>query len=338
MCRMAFASPQLLGKRKSPEDSADEDTVLGYPLHVGKAVKDEKKIKQPEAAEIGLVPEVAFRWMFSGPSNSGKTNLARWILDKYYQKQDGKSFFDRIYLFSPTAKLDPVWKDLEGLRASDRITELDKGGKEKLFSIFNTSISRAKATGKDKAPHTLVIIDDGIADQQFMNSREFMKVFIAGRHGNISIMILTQSYSKVPRTPRMQLTALSMFPSKTTEIERLQIEHGPLTLGKWDFIDMVKYATRKTDQDKYPFFFLDTNKPEECRFRKGLHEILEPKDMAGNDETNQDAKAAYSQEEGHEDASACIPRQPNKKRPHEQSLSSQADSRQRSQRLRRRER
>jgi len=89
---------------------------LEYPLQVSKAVEGDPHIDQPEASRMGLVPEVAFRWMFSGPSNSGKTNLARWVLDKYYIKGPGQSFFDRIYLFSPTGKLDPVWKDLDAVR------------------------------------------------------------------------------------------------------------------------------------------------------------------------------------------------------------------------------
>lgn len=248
-----------------------------YPLMVSKAVKGDPTIKQPEACDLGIVPKVAFRWMFSGPSNSGKTNLARWVLDKYYSKEEeGKSFFDRIYLFSPTGKLDPVWKDLDGCRPSDRVTELNEQGVEKLHDVFEAGLRRTKAMGKDKAPHELVIFDDAIADTKFLNSKEFLKMFVAGRHGNISCMVLTQSYVKVPRSVRMQITALSMFPSRVTEIERLCDEHGPVDMSKNDFISMVKYAITKTETDQYPFFFLDTGVPENRRFRRCLNEVLIP--------------------------------------------------------------
>ena len=249
---------------------------LEYPLQLSKAVEGDPHIDQPEASRMGLVPEVAFRWMFSGPSNSGKTNLARWVLDKYYIKGPGQSFFDRVYLFSPTGKLDPVWKDLDAIRPSDRITELNLMGKDRLKDIFDGGLRRTKAMGKDKAPHELVIFDDAIADVKFLNSQDFLKVFVAGRHGNISCMVMTQSYVKVPRSVRMQITALAMFPSRVTEIERLCDEHGPVNMSKNDFISMVKYAIAKTEGEKYPFFFLDTCQPEERRFRRCLNEYLCP--------------------------------------------------------------
>lgn len=62
----------------------------------------EPELKQPRYA--GVIPKVNFRWILSGPSKSGKSNLARWSLDKYYTDGRGKSWFDEIYLLSPTGK------------------------------------------------------------------------------------------------------------------------------------------------------------------------------------------------------------------------------------------
>lgn len=314
-CKRKRPEPESdLKDEDKSEDKEEEDPgpmVGGFHLRVGKAVKNEKEIKQPQAAEAGIVPKVAFRWVFSGPSNSGKTNLARWVLDNMYKGNNGKSFFDRIYLFSPTAKLDPVWKDLKGLRNGDRVTELDEKGMGRLFEVFNRAIKRAKALGKDKAPHELVIIDDSIADTRFLNSLGFTKVFIAGRHGNVSVFMMTQSYNKVPRTARMQATAISMFPSKVSEIERLHDEHGPLKMNKKDFIRMVKYAIMKTKDEQYPFLFIDTNKPEEERFRRCFYEILQPTPSKDEEVLEPDA---YSQQEDHELLSASSPHQPKAKR------------------------
>lgn len=263
-----------------------------YPLTIGKAVKGDPVIAQPEASELGLVPKVAFRFMVSGPSNSGKTNLCRYMLDKYYVKAPGQSFFDRIYLFSPTAKLDPVWKDLEGLRPSDRITELDASGTARLSEVFDNGLRRTKAMGKDRAPHELIIFDDAIASTKFLNSEYFLKVFVAGRHGNLSCMVLTQSYIKVPRSVRMQVTGLFMFPSRVTEIIRLAEEHGPISMSTSDFIEMVKYAITKTETEKYPFFMIDTNQPEESRFRRCLNEVLIPTSSSASSSSNGDPALA----------------------------------------------
>lgn len=247
-----------------------------FPMKVGKAVADDKPVQQPAAVEAGLITKVAFRFMFSGPSNSGKTNLARWLLDNYYVANGGGSFFERIYLFSPTGKLDPVWKDLDNLRPGDRITKLGKAETKKLQTIFDRGTRRTKTMGKSEAPHELVIFDDAIASVKFLNSPEFLGMFVAGRHGNISCMVMTQSYIKIPRSVRMQITALAMFPSRTTEIERLYTEHGPICMNKNEFIGMVQYAIRKTPEEQYPFFYLDTLQPEASRFRRNLEEVLVP--------------------------------------------------------------
>lgn len=323
-------------KKESSSDENEQQYIGEFPLVVGKAVKDDKKLKQPKAAEAGIVPKVAFRWMFSGPSNSGKTNLARWTLDKMYQVGPGKSFFDKIYLFSPTAKLDPVWKDLDGLRPGDRITDLEKGGKQKLLEIFENGIRRTKAIGKDKAPHTLVIIDDSIADVKFLNSRDFLRIFIAGRHGNVSVMVMTQSYNKIPRTCRMQLTAVSMFPSKVSEIERLWDEHGPVDMGKWEFVDMVKYAIKKTETEKYPFFFVDADKPEDERFRRCFYEILRPVQSTSPDASVGIHQDAYSRQGVDEGVADDVPHLPRAKRPRNNPVEGEEESNRHPEKRRRR--
>ncbi len=95
----------------------------------------------------------------------------------------------------------------------------------------------------------------------------------------------------------MQITALAMFPSRVTEIERLCDEHGPVNMSKNDFISMVKYAITKTETEKYPFFFLDTGQPEEKRFRRCLNEMLIPMEHSGVG-LEQELGAAAATEQG----------------------------------------
>jgi hypothetical protein len=211
--------------------------------------------------------------MFTGPSNSGKSNAARWMLDKYYTK-GGKSFFDRIYIFSPTAKLDPTWFGVKGVRNSDKITHGGKESGRRIMETLDRNKKRCKVLGRDKSPHELIIVDDSVSDNDFMNSPGLCQAFIAGRHANVSMMMLTQSYNKIPRTCRINMTALAMFPSKVSEIERLYDEHGPIHLNKKEFINMVQFATEKEEGNEWPFLFLNTDEPEESRFRKNLDTVL----------------------------------------------------------------
>jgi hypothetical protein len=243
------------------EETKDSD------LTVGRATKAERAPKQPAAARSGIIPELPGRWLFSGPSGSGKSNLARWILEKYLTSKNGKSWFKEVHLFSPTAGIDKTWSGLPGLRKANEHTDLNP---KVLGRIFEAGTSDVKRLGKDKAPHRLCIFDDAIADTKFLNSKQFFQNFIAGRHGNVTSIIMSQSYVKVPRSVRLQMTAVFFMPSIQTEIIRLQEEAGPPEMSKQEFIDMVEVATQPTKKDPYPFFMIDRLKPIQHRYRKNL--------------------------------------------------------------------
>lgn len=254
-------------------------------FRVGKARPDAPKIEQPPYAGT-VIPEVPFRWILSGPSRSGKTNLARWMLDHFYSKGK-KSFFDSIYLLSPTAAIDYTWADLPGLKPENRISRpsesflvsiLDKQKKKIQGSTSDTAAqrmsSKSLAKRRVKAPKILLIFDDAIAEKM-IHSAAFLKVFIAGRHYLISSMIMSQSYVKVPRSCRIQATHCCMFPSRNSECVRLWEEHGPRQLSKNQFVELVKYATMPSVEDPYPFLYVDCFAPAKTRFRRGLTGTLE---------------------------------------------------------------
>ena len=224
-------------------------------LKVKKARPDEVPWRQCPLAEAGVIPKCCFRWIISGPSYSGKTNLARYTIENFYKKENGEQFFDRIALLSPTAEEDHNWKDLPNLKKSDRRTNLDPAWLERLFK---TQARKVKSMGRDRAPMCLLCIDDSISNTRFLNSPEFLRLFVSGRHQNISTIFLTQSYMKVPRSCRLQATHVAFMPSKTTEIDRLYTEHGAIELSKQDFHDLVNHATEKRPGDEYPFFYVDT--------------------------------------------------------------------------------
>jgi len=262
-------------------------------FHVGKAREDEPELKQPQHA--GIIPKVNFRWILSGPSKSGKTNLARWSLDKYYTNGRGKSWFDEIYLLSPTANIDYCWADLKGLKPKNRITNPTS---ELLLRILNDQKKDIQGTTSDqaaqrmssaqlskrkqKAKKVLIIFDDAIAEGKMITSKEFLKVFVAGRHYGISSMVMTQSYVKIPRSVRLQATHVSMFPSRASEIQRLYSEHGPKELSKNDFTELVQFATQPNEEDPFPFLFVDCFAPAKTRFRRGFVNVLEINDTIEN--------------------------------------------------------
>jgi len=228
--------------------------------------------------------------MITGPSGSGKTNVARWALDHHYTSLDRKSdsWFDRIYLLSPTAKMDWTWAGLPGLKDKDRIVNpgpmhlvriLDdqrkaiQGGR----SASNSDEAGLKrmAEKRKTAKKVLIIFDDAIAETSLINSPEFLKIFIQGRHYNISSMVMSQSYMKIPRSVRLQATHISMFPSRSTEIDRVCTEHGPKELTKKEFHELATYATTAREEGDFPFLYIDATAPIGTRYRRNFDEILE---------------------------------------------------------------
>lgn len=253
---------------------------------IGKALPTLKEMKQSEHAERGIVPKHPFRMLVTGPSNSGKSNYARWSLEHYYGDKK-KSYFDRIYLLSPTAHVDPTWLGLPGIADKDRISKptgatIAKIIEEAQKKITGTASERGPKRNAEqlqsrklKAPKVLVLVDDAIAESRLMNSPEYMKLGTMGRHFGISSMLFTQSYNKQPRPVRLQATHVTMFPSRTSEIEKLWEEHGPISLSKKDFTRLVLKATEIDEENKWPFLFVDTSQPEKHRFRRGLDTVLE---------------------------------------------------------------
>jgi hypothetical protein len=282
-------------------------------FQVGKARPDEPELKQPVHA--GVIPKVNFRWILSGPSKSGKSNLARWSLDKYYTDGGGrKSWFDEIYLLSPTANIDYCWADLKGLKPKNRITNpssqlllkiLNDQKKDIQGSTSDASAQRMSSTRlakrKQSAKRVLIIFDDAIAESKMINSKEFLKVFVAGRHYGISSMVMTQSYVKVPRSVRLQATHVSLFPSRASEIQRLYTEHGPKELSKNDFTELVQYATQPDDTDPFPFLYVDCFAPTKTRFRRGFTNVLEINDSGVQEEEEAKPKSGRNKKRQRED-------------------------------------
>jgi len=66
-----------------------------------------------------------------------------------------------------------------------------------------------------------------------------------------------------------------MFPSRSSEIERLYNEHGPKELSKRDFQELVSYAIKPSEEDSYPFLYVDCFAPTKSRFRRGFTNVLE---------------------------------------------------------------
>ena len=116
----------------------------------------------------------------------------------------------------------------------------------------------------------LIVFDDMIAD--LINNKKLdsivTELFIRGRKLNISIVIITQSYFKVPKDVRLNSTHffIMKIPNKR-ELQQIALNHS----SDIDFKDFMKIK-KKCTKKPYSFLIIDTTLPSDdpLRFRKNL--------------------------------------------------------------------
>lgn len=252
------------------------------------------KIKQPKLAskdEGMLIPPLGSSVLISGKSGSGKsTLLANLLLDARFYK----GWFEKIFLFSPTANGDDIQKELK-IPANHVFTDLEEA--PALLEIILRSQKEAlEKTTADKAKQYAIIFDDVIGDTKFMNSKEFTQCFYQVRHVCCTTFICTQHFTRVPRICRLQASFVMYFKGSMSEVEILVDEFAPPTMSKNDFRKMVMDAT----SSGYDFLTINMKVDWETRFRKNLGEVIklpnmtEKKSVSFDKEENGETYGQYS--------------------------------------------
>lgn len=254
-------------------------------LEIGVAKTSKSKIKKTGVMKCGVIPPHPFRAILSGASGSGKSNL---LLDLLTCKNKYFGYFDIIFVISPTAnKLDDSYELLikKLKKSKTKLYIINHPTAEQVTHIMDTNKEIIENEGLVKAPKILIVYDDIIADKKFMNTRAFTQSFVASRHYNASVIIATQKYKAIPRTCRIQASALFYFRGTHTEDESVCEEMCPPKYHKKEFYLLLNYALRKP----YSFLFINTHVPFKTRYRECLHTILKL-DRFDDDEDNEDTK------------------------------------------------
>lgn len=240
---------------------------MSIDLTIGPLPTDKEKIKQPDLCKQGIIPPLGASIIFCGATGSGKSNLcATLVTDKRFYKDH----FDAVYLFSPTALNDAMQNNFQ-IPKERIINDPEADGAEALKAIMESQSEAIQKHGCDKCPQIGIVMDDIIQCKRFMKSKDFLKAFIASRHFCITVMILTQSWTRVPRACRIQATAIFYWRGSQSEMELLASEYSPPGYSKRRFLSMVNWITK----EPYQFMCINKNQPMKDRFRKGLSEIVD---------------------------------------------------------------
>jgi len=226
-------------------------------------IKGDKKIKQCPMAEVKAIPAHPHRSYVVGCSGSGKTNL---LLNLLTRNNFYKDWYDLVTVLSPCAlSLDKSYKTLE------KETKYENG-KDLFFfdckeEVLKSILDMQEETEKEKK--VLVILDDFVSYKKFTNSPMLLKFAIMSRHFNISMMVLSQCYYLVPKSIRLNMSAIYYFKGNAQETETIAEMYCPGGYRKKDFIQLIEKAT----EEPYSFIHINTHIPlhhKVPRYRAGL--------------------------------------------------------------------
>lgn len=240
------------------------------PIIVKKIKTAKSSLPQTEYMEAEIINKFPSLTLIVGRSGSGKSNVLVHMLTNTEFLGD---FFDEIFLFSPTAKSDDLVEHLS-LEEDHIIDKLDSTAIDKLNEIIESQDAKIKKSSIKSVARTskiLIVCDDCISEKVFMKSDILSRLATAGRHSLISTIILSQSYTKVPRVIRLQSQGLILFPSSNDELELLNADLCPPNTTKKQFMELIRYATK----EPYSFLFVNHHvKNQEEQFRKNFDKIL----------------------------------------------------------------
>ena len=209
------------------------------------------------------IPDHPYRILIVGGSGSGKTNA---LLNLINNQPD----IDKIYLYAK----DPHEAKYQFLINKRESTGLKHFNDPKAFIEYSNAMQdvykNIEEYNVDKERKILIVFDDMIAGMTNNKNLSSIvtKFFIRGKKLNIALVLITQSYFKVPKDVRLNSTNFFIMkvPNKR-ELQEIALNHSS-DIDSKDFIKIYK----KCIANPYSFLVVATTLPSDnpLRFTKNL--------------------------------------------------------------------
>jgi hypothetical protein len=192
--------------------------------------------------------------LFGAFNGSGKTTL---VLEMIHRMNDT---FGNIILCCANAD-EPLYKFLR--------TKI----KPEQLQIYEGYENVPNMEDLDKEVQHLIIFDDLVLERKQNKIEEY---FIRGRKiaKGVSMMYLTQSYFKTPKTIRLQCNYIIMKKLSSTRDLNMIMSDFSLGCNRDELVDLYKFCT----EDRSNFLLVDIDAPMENRFRMNFLNILKYND------------------------------------------------------------
>ena len=207
------------------------------------------------------IPDHTYRIMIIGGSGSGKTNA---LLNLIKEQDD----IDKIYLYAKDLS-EPKYELLIKKHKDTGIKHLnDPNAFIECSNTMDDVYENIHDYNPSRKRNILIVSDDMIAD--IMTNKKFeaiiKELFIRCRKLNISLVFITQSYFRIPKDVRLNLTHyLIMKINNRKELQNIAINDSA-DIGYKDFIEIYRECTK----EPFNFLTIDTMLPASnlLRFRK----------------------------------------------------------------------
>jgi len=233
---------------------------------VAEVLGDDKKDIDFEMSDI--LPKPPFRTMIVAQSNSGKTNLIASMILKPY-----KTYFENsVVVFSKSLTVDRTWSCLPKSILTHCHEEFSDDVLKRLWDEQKREIEKK---GKTRATSLLIVLDDMVSEifSRGGKPRILDRLFMRGRHHNISLIVTSQKYSLVPLTVRTNCSDCIFFSlNNVNEQKAVYNEHGgPFTRKQWAKITLNAW------NEQYGFLYIKYTDPNLMqRYRKNFGDHIQP--------------------------------------------------------------
>lgn len=196
------------------------------------------KIKEP-------FPNTSFFWVIVGKSGSGKTSL---LINALTNKSIYKKVFSKISLVMPSSSLSSMKDNIfENIPENQIFHKLDYDVVERIEQ------NQKEFLKLEKSKYQLLIMDD-ITSSLKENYDILVQLATNRRHLKLSIILLVQFSTSIPRQVRFQITDITIF-NPSNEIERQTIKEEFIPLSTREFNKLARFVWR----DRHDFLFVNKN-------------------------------------------------------------------------------
>lgn len=207
-----------------------------------------------------------FACAFIGRAGSGKTSLALGMLGS---SDIFKRVFDNIYAFVPPNSRASIKKNVLQDLPDDQI--YDELTTDNLIHCFERVEQNAK-----ESLNSLILFDDV---QQFLKGDcEPLLVHMINnrRHNRVSLMVIAQSYGKIPKAARQAFTDVFLFNLSKADYAKIYEELVSSEKDNWERV-LTNYSLQ-TAANEHSFLYFNTLNQSffinwnECLFDEGQQE------------------------------------------------------------------